>query len=101
LRPAEAGVDKTSAHPSYEKERLGLDERLGLRIDEAAASIGLSKRAFEEHILPRCPKFYAGRAVVIPKRPFERFIEALALEEQQQTQETAAELLHRVDRRSR
>ena len=82
-------------------EASGLTDRVALRIEEAAACIGLSERAFREHLLPRCPKLYAGRAVVIPTRPFVAFIEALAADEEQETQETAASLLARVDRASR
>ena len=70
-----------------------LTQRVGLRIEEAAAALGLSERTFREHILPNCPKLYAGRSVVIPLRAFENHIEGLALEELQQTQQTAAELL--------
>ncbi len=79
------------------EERPGLADRVGLRIEEAAASLGLSKRAFEEHILPNCPKVYVGRAVVIPTKLFEQHIESLALKEAQETQETATELLARTE----
>jgi hypothetical protein len=72
---------------------LHLEDRLGLGIDEAARTIGLSPGAFRDHVLPRCPKFYAGKRVVIPRRLFLKFIEGLALEEAQQGKETAAELL--------
>lgn len=72
---------------------LCLGDRLALRIEEAAEAIGLSERAFREHLLPRCPKLYAGRSVVIPKVLFERFLEELATEEQASNEETAVELL--------
>ncbi len=90
-----------SATDAKREQRLDLADRVALRIEEAASSIGLSERAFREHILPRCPKVYAGRAVVIPTRPFVAFIEAIAAEEGQETQETAASLLARVDPASR
>ena len=87
--------------PEATEKRLHLAERVGLRIEEAAASMGLSERAFRDHILPRCPKLYAGRAVLIPTRLFKEFIEGLAAEEQQTTQETASELLSRTEDTSR
>ncbi len=87
--------------PEASEERLHLADRVGLRIEDAAAAIGLSERAFREHVLPRCPKFYAGRSVVIPKRAFEQFIEGLSQEEREQTAETARELLARTESRSR
>ena len=84
---------------SNEREPLRLDDRLALRIEEAAEVIGLSERAFREHILPHCPKFYAGRAVVIPRRLFQKFIEELALSEQRETDQAAAELLAAAEAR--
>ena len=83
------------------EERIERPDRVGLRIEEAAASLGLSKRAFEEHILPRCPKLYVGRAVVIPRKLFEQHIERLAKEEAQETRETAEQLLARAATASR
>ena len=82
-------------------ERPGLADRVGLRIEEAAAALGLSERAFRDHILPGCPKVYAGRSVVIPKRLFEQHLERLAKGEGQETQETAEELLTRSEQPSR
>ena len=58
-----------------------LSERLAYRIEEAAQLVGLSPRAFRDHLLPTCPKLYAGRAIVIPRRLFEAFLESLAQEE--------------------
>ena len=78
-----------------------LVNRLALRPAEAAKALGLSERAFREHVLPRCPKFYAGKAVLIPKHLFQKHIESLATEETQQTGETAVELLARTEQRSR
>ena len=74
-----------------------LADRLALRIEEAAASIGLSEGAFSAHILPRCPKLYAGRAVVIPKRLFERFLETCALEEGKVVGDSVEDLLHAIE----
>ena len=71
-------------------------KRAALRIEEAAESVGLSERAFRDHLLPRCPKFHAGTAVRIPTQLFLEFIAGLALEEQQSSQESAAELLTRI-----
>jgi hypothetical protein len=104
LRGTDGFVEDRSRHKAgaeVSEERLCLADRIGLRIEEAAAALGLSERAFRDHILPRCPKMYAGRSIVIPKRLFEQFIETLALEEQGQIQETAAELLARTEQASR
>ena len=77
-------------------EPLQLRDRIALRPKEAAESIGLSERAFREHILPRCPKLYAGRSVLIPQRLFEEYLESLATAEQDDIEETAAALLDQV-----
>jgi len=87
LRPKEAGSTEVAG------QCLQLEDRLGLGIEEAARTIGLSVGAFRDRVLPRCPKFYVGKRVVIPKRLFMEFIEGLALEEARQGKETAAELL--------
>jgi len=78
---------------------LDLTSRLALRVEEAAALVGLSDRAFREHLLPRCPKFYAGRAVIIPRKPFEEFLAKLAEDSQNELRETARELIARLDSR--
>ena len=78
---------------------LCLRDRIALRIEEAAETLGLSERAFREHLLPLCPKVYAGRSVVIPRRLFEQFLEQLALAEKQQTEETAGDLLASAESR--
>lgn len=70
-----------------------LSDRIAVRIDEAAALVGLSENAFRDHLLPACPKVYAGRAVLIPLRSFQAFIEGLALGEACETKATADELL--------
>ena len=61
-----------------EKRELPLSERTALRIEEAAALVGLSERAFRDHILsdPACPRFFAGKSVRLPRRLFEAYIEA-------------------------
>ena len=74
-----------------------LADRVALRIEEAAATLGLSEGAFRTHILPACPKVHVGRSVLIPKRLFEQHIEHLAKEETQETQETAEQLLARTE----
>ena len=74
-----------------------LSDRIAVRIDEAAALLGLSENAFRDHLLPDCPKLYAGRAVLIPLRKLQAFIENLALGEVGETEATAAELLADID----
>ncbi len=86
---------------SDDKAPLRLADRRALSIAEAAQMVGMSEGAFRSHLLPRCPKFYAGRSVRIPLRLFERFLEELATEEQQEQHGTAADLLTRTQQRSR
>ena len=74
-----------------------LADRLALRIEEAAETIGLSEGAFRQHVLPRCPKLYAGRAVIIPKRLFELFLEECALEGGREVGESVEELFRQVE----
>ena len=61
-------------------EKLNHTDRLALRIEEAAELLGLSEGAFRQHLLPYCPKFYAGRSVRIPFSLLREFIEELARE---------------------
>ena len=90
----------TKDRPSKEARLLSVD-RIALTIEEAAESVGLGQGAFEDHILPHCPKFHAGRRIVIPKRRFEEHIEKPAVEEAEQIEETAVELLARTESSSR
>jgi hypothetical protein len=76
---------------------LCLCDRIALRVPEAAAMVGLSEGAFREHLLPHCPKLYAGRALVIPRRPFEDWLERRALEAAEPVGESVEELLAQVD----
>ena len=71
----------TTAAAELQAQSLPLSERLGLRIEEAAQLVGLSTRAFRDHILadPKCPRFFCGRSLRIPRRLFERYIEQRAL----------------------
>ena len=84
---------------SRQLEPLPLWERIGLRIPEAAAMIGVSPGAFRTHVLsdPRCPRVYLGTAVVLPRRKFEQYLEALAGDEMEESKETAQELLARIE----
>ena len=67
---------------------------MGISIEEAAALVGLSTRAFRDHLLASCPKFHAGTRLVIPLNPFRTYIDGLAHEEPPQP--TARELRERV-----
>ena len=71
-------------------------ERLALDVEQAAALVGLSTRAFREYLLPRCPKFYVGRRILIPRRPFERFVDELARDESDRQEATASDLMSRI-----
>ena len=81
------------------RDSLPLSERIGLRIGEAALMLGVSEGAFRTHVLsdPRCPRVYVGTAVVLPRRRFERYVEALAGDELEETKATAEELLERIE----
>lgn len=63
---------------SHDRAEAGAPDRIALTICEAAELVGLSENAFRAHLFERCPKFYAGRAVRIPRRLFEEFVEQLA-----------------------
>ena len=78
-------------------ETFCLDNRLALRVEEAAALVGLSEGAFRAYLLPRCPKFYAGRSIRIPAGGFQAYVESLAQEELRQQTQTANSLLSRVE----
>ena len=80
-----------------ERPNISLKERIALRVAEAAAMVGLSEGAFREHLLPCCPKVYVGRALLIPRRIFEKWLEKRALEEAEPVGDTVDELLARVD----
>ena len=78
-----------------DRERVALSDRLALRVGEAAALLGLSETAFRDHLLARCPRFNAGRVVLIPVRTLEEFVESLAAEESG----SAGEIVSRVPSR--
>lgn len=78
-------------------EPLRLCDRVALCIDEAARAIGLSEGAFREHLLPRCPKFRAGRSVRIPLTAFKRFLEDLAAHEGESVGDSVDDLFSRLD----
>jgi hypothetical protein len=75
--------------------RTNLAGRLALRPKEAAEALGVSEGAFRTHLLPRCPKFYVGRSLRIPRDQFEQFVGELAQEENQNSS-AARTLLDRV-----
>ena len=101
-------ADRLALRPKEAAEALGISERkprdvrgaaqpLAFTILEAAAAVGLSEGAFRAHLLPRCPKWYAGRSVRIPCQAFQRFVEALADEENSDGRRTARVLLDRTN----
>jgi excisionase family DNA binding protein len=57
--------------------------RLALRPDEAAASLGVSRDFFDEHVAPQLRTVRHGRLRMVPVRELERWLEreaALTLE---------------------
>lgn len=53
--------------------------RLALSIDEAAESIGVSRRHFERHILPRLRVTLSGQRRLIAVKEIERYLEECAV----------------------
>ena len=84
-----------------EQTSVPIGDRVGLRIEEAAAMIGISKRAFQDHLLARCPKISVGRAIIIPRKPFDAFILSLTEEESEAITQTAEELLEDLEDETR
>ena len=89
-------VECRNARQARDHLHVPLSERIALTIEEAAALIGVSENTFRAYIYPHCPKLWVGRRVLIPRRRFEKFIEGLALDEEDGTAATAAELLSSV-----
>lgn len=52
--------------------------RVALTLDEAAASIGVSRDSFERHVLGELRVVRVGRRVVVPLRELERWTERSA-----------------------
>ena len=83
--------------PSNDGTRFPLSERVAWSVEEAAASLGLCKRSFEDHCLAQgCPRLYAGRRLPIPRRPFEEWIGRRAAQTSQELEGGAEELLRAV-----
>lgn len=61
---------RTAAHRSV--------PRLALTVEEAAASIGVSRDHFERHVMGDLRLVYSGRRRLIPIRELERFVEEQA-----------------------
>lgn len=58
--------------------------RLALTLDEAAASLGVSRDYFDEHVRPELRTVRRGRRILVSIRELERWLDksqALALEE--------------------
>jgi hypothetical protein len=81
---------------SLEPAESPLERRIAITLEEAAEAIGLSTRAFRDHLFARCPKFYAGASPRIPIRLFVEFVEELAVSERATTRDSAQQLLARV-----
>ena len=49
--------------------------RIALRVEEAAAALGLSRDAFDEHVRPELRLIRRGRLVLVPVRELEAWVE--------------------------
>ena len=49
-------------------------ERMGLSVEEAAQSLGVSRRHFDRHIKPHLRVVPTGRRIVVPRRELERYL---------------------------
>ncbi len=49
--------------------------RIAVRIEEAAAALGMSRDAFDEHVKPELRLIRRGRLVLVPVRELERWVE--------------------------
>jgi hypothetical protein len=49
--------------------------RIALRPEEAAAALGMSRDAFDEHVKPELRLVRRGRLVLVPVRELERWVE--------------------------
>ena len=76
---------------------LRLRDRLALRIEEAAETLGMSVGAFREHLLPSCPKIRAGRGVLIPVEPFRKYLELRAEQDGADFGDSIDELFETLD----
>lgn len=52
-----------------------MTDRVALSIDEAAASIGVSRDTFERYVLAELRVLRVGRRVLVPTRELERYAE--------------------------
>ena len=87
--------EQSTGRTRVPEKGIDLGGRLALRLNEAAEALGVSEGAFRAHLLPRCPKFYVGRSLRIPRDLFERFVGELAQEEDQDSA-AAQTILDRV-----
>jgi hypothetical protein len=74
--PARPSVDPGVVRPSRPlvHQRTGNVPRLALSLDEAAASLGVSRDHFDRHILPRVRTSPVGRRRLVAVRGLERFL---------------------------
>jgi len=77
------------------EQSLRLEDRLALRPKEAAATLGLSERAFRS-LLPRLPHFRAGTAVLVPVDALRRWLDEQACRQPSRVAEIVSEGLQAV-----
>ncbi len=76
---------------------LRLRDRLALKVEEAARTLGMSVGSFREHLLPNCPKIRAGRGVRIPLEPFKKYLELRAEQDREDFGDSIEELFEGLD----
>jgi hypothetical protein len=69
-----------------------LSDRLGLTVEEAAHSVGVSARHFRS-LLPAIPHVYLGGRIVIPVKAFEDWLREQSLAENSRANNLASEIL--------
>jgi hypothetical protein len=84
-----------SEQPDNPVRSLSLADRLALRPREAAATLGLSERAFRS-LLPRLPHVRAGTAVLIPVEALRRWLDEQARRQPSRIDEIVREGLRAV-----
>jgi hypothetical protein len=77
-RARDGSLRSLSSKPMWNRSPAEVNARLALSPDEAAASIGVSRDFFDEHVAPELRVVRRGRRKLIPVRELERWLEGAA-----------------------